>query len=261
MTLDTGLYKQIMARWASGVSVVTTMLNNEPHGMTASSFASVSLEPMLVLVNVGKKQQTHSRIEQTGSFAVNILREDQAEWGKLFAGMLPDRAKQFIDIAYTTAVTGSPILPDSSAWLDCQVYRAYEGGDHTIFVGEVVAGNIAQSPEPLLYFNRSWGTFSAESAAGLTHIVMFRLHEPTDANLTRLRDALLSLKSKISEIRSMEVGKNMIPSERAYDLALTMRFDSVAALQAYQTHPEHVKVLTEVIRPLASAIVATDYES
>lgn len=261
MSLDAGLFKQIMARWASGVSVVTTMVNNEPHGMTASSFASVSLNPMLVLVNVGKQQHTHSRIEQSGSFAVNILREDQAEWGKLFAGMLPDRAKQFIDIPYTTAVTGSPILPESSGWLDCKVYRAYEGGDHTIFVGEVVAGDIAQSPEPLLYFNRSWGTFSPEPAAGLTHIVMFRLHDPSDENITRLREALLSLKAKIPEIRAMEVGRNIIPSERAYDLALNMRFDSVATLQAYQAHPEHVKVLTEVIRPLASSIVAADYES
>jgi len=259
--MDSSLFKQVMARWASGVTIVTTHTNDEYHGMTASSFSSVSLTPMLILICVGKNHLTHGMIAQSGIFAVNILESTQAEWGKRFAGIGGQVEDRFAGIAYTTAVTGAPILPGVVGWLDCRVDQAHDSGDHTIFVGEVLAANVhSADSEPLLYFNRHWGVFTPAQAPGLTHVVLFKLHEPSAENIVLIRDGLLSLKALIPQIRQIEVGGNVLPSERAYDLALTVRFESLAAMQEYQRHPDHLRVVNELIKPRAASIIAVDYE-
>jgi flavin reductase (DIM6/NTAB) family NADH-FMN oxidoreductase RutF len=261
MTIDPALFRATLAQWASGVSIVTTLDDDRPHGMTVSSFTSLSLEPSLIQFSVGKKSSTHQFIEQSGVFAVNILQERQLELGKRFSGKPPDDEDRFQGVPYSIAVTGAPILSDVNAWLDCRLYRAYDGGDHTLFVGEVVTAAAQPIEEPLLYFNRHWGTFEAsKSKTRLTHVVMMRLTEPTAENLNLLRSQLLALQTTIPQIKEIEVGINVVPSERAYDLVLLTRFDSLASMQEYQTHPDHQRVLTEVIRPHASSIVAVDYE-
>lgn len=159
MTVDVQLYKQTMAQWASGVTVITTEHAGHHHGMTASSFSSLSLQPMLVTFNALNTANTLGLIQQSHKFAVNILAEDQTEWGKLFAGMLGSTIDPFAQLGYETAVTGAPILPGVLAWLDCRLYRLYEGGDHQIVVGEVVAAAARGGSRPLAYFNRTWGTF------------------------------------------------------------------------------------------------------
>ncbi len=84
------------------------------------------------------------------------------EWGLRFAGLLPGITDRFAGIACTTAATGSPILPDVLGWLDCRVRHVYPGGDHTIFVGEVLQGEALEpAGRPLLYYHRQWGDFSA----------------------------------------------------------------------------------------------------
>lgn len=161
MSIDIQLFKQAMSQWASGVTVVTTEDEGSLHGMTASSFASLSLTPVLVMFNVFNTATTLAMIQKSQKFAINILSEAQAEWGKLFAGMMSDITDPFSNIDYTTAVTGSPILPNVLSWVDCRLYRLYEGGDHMIVVGEVVAVHAQTEGKPLTYFNRTWGTFSA----------------------------------------------------------------------------------------------------
>jgi len=149
-------FKEAMSRWASGVTVVTTQVDGQRVGITASSLASVSADPPQILVCVARKLFTHTAIEQSGMFAVNILGTDQLAWGMRFAGMVPELNDRFAGIDLVQAVTGAPILPGVAAWLDCRLRHAYDGGDHTIFVGEVVAAGAAAECEPLLYFNRSW---------------------------------------------------------------------------------------------------------
>jgi len=162
MAIDPQTFKQALAQWASGVTVVTTRLpDGTLKGMTASSFSSVSLEPPLVLTCVAKKLYTHQALEESGVFAVNVLGTEHLEWGKLFAGIYPDVEDRFADIAYTTAETGSPILPGVLGWVDCKLHRLHDAGDHSIFVGEVVAGAGASAGQPLMYFNRQWGHFAA----------------------------------------------------------------------------------------------------
>lgn len=163
MAIDVGLFKETLAHWASGVTVVTTHADGRPVGITASSLTSVSLDPPQILICVARKLFTHQAILQSGVFAVNILGTDHLEWGMRFAGMLPELADRFAGIELQQGATGAPILPDALGWLDCRLRHAYDGGDHTIFVGEVIATNAAATGSPLLYFNRTWRQLDGEA--------------------------------------------------------------------------------------------------
>jgi hydroxymethylglutaryl-CoA lyase len=156
MPISPQAFKQSLAQWASGVTVVTTVFGGQRLGLTVSSFTSVSLNPPLVSVCIDNKLYTRTAIEHSGVFAVNVLDMHQLDFGLIFAGLKPDVEDRFAGIETTTAVTGSPLLPGVLAWLDCRVWRAYDGGDHTIFVGEVVATDASGADTPLIYHNRLW---------------------------------------------------------------------------------------------------------
>lgn len=156
MSIDVQGFKNALANWASGVTVVTTHVNGQRVEITASSLTSVSLEPPQILICVARKLFTNQAIQQSGVFAVNILGVRHLDWGMRFAGMVPELEDRFAGIETHTAATGSPILSDVMAWLDCRLRDAFDGGDHTIFVGEVVAAGIGDESEPLLYFKRNW---------------------------------------------------------------------------------------------------------
>lgn len=163
MSFDPTIFKGVMSRFASGVTIVTVQHNGQRHGLTASSFSSLSLNPPLVLVCVGKHAYSHGLIEHNRAFAVNILSQAQQAWGQRFAD--PKVQDRFAGIAYSEASTGSPILPGSLAWVDCTLHQAHDAGDHTIFVGKVVAGAVEPVealPEaaPLLYYNWGWRTLA-----------------------------------------------------------------------------------------------------
>ncbi len=155
-------FKQAMAHFATGVTIVATMGEEWPVGITANAFCSVSLDPPLVLVCIANSLHTHRQIEETGAFAVSILSLDQMEWADRFAGRYPEMSNRFEGIPYRTAVTGSPVLPDSLSWVDCVLRHRYDGGDHTIFVGEVVAGEAGGAGDPLLYYERRWSQLAQE---------------------------------------------------------------------------------------------------
>lgn len=93
-----------------------------------------------------------------------------------------------------------------------------------------------------------------------THIVFFRMKDRTDGTAQKVREALLSLKGKVPQIRDIEVGLDVVHSERSYDLVLIARFDSREDMEAYQVHPEHQKVV-EYIRSVTAGSVAVDYVS
>jgi hypothetical protein len=97
---------------------------------------------------------------ESGIFGVNILASDQTELGKRFAGMRPEITDRFEGVDTLTAETGVPLFEQALAWLDCQVVNAYEGGDHTIFVGEVQAARNPRKAAPLLFHSRNWGQFA-----------------------------------------------------------------------------------------------------
>jgi flavin reductase len=148
MTFDSKKQRQIMGHFATGVTVVTTDGEAGSHGMTANAVASLSLHPPLVLVAVDKRAALLDFLKENRCFAVNILRLDQEDMSRRFAAPGP---KDFSDLNVTTAVTGSPILIDGVAFLDCRVHEILPGGDHEIFVGEILAGDY-RGGDPLLFF-------------------------------------------------------------------------------------------------------------
>ena len=158
-------FRDAMAHWASGVTVVTTCHMDMPLGMTVSSFASVSLHPAQVLVCINHKARAHEVIVENGYFAINLLGVAQIEWGIRFAGMRPEITNRFEGIEWYREKTGAPILPSVLSWFDCTVCRAFPSGDHTIFVGEVAACG-GCGGEPLLYHNRGWYQLAASHVAG-----------------------------------------------------------------------------------------------
>jgi flavin reductase (DIM6/NTAB) family NADH-FMN oxidoreductase RutF len=149
-------FRRALGRFASGVTVIATCHGDILHGMTANAFASVSLDPLLVLVCVDREAGMHLLLPQTERFAVSILSADQEEQSVWFASpRRPTGTDQFDGVDWSPApVTGCPVLAGSLAWVDCRVVAVHDGGDHTIFVGEVLATGVAEGEDPLVY----WGS-------------------------------------------------------------------------------------------------------
>ncbi|MCB0044978.1 MAG: flavin reductase [Caldilineaceae bacterium] len=161
MAVDAQSFKEALAQWASGVTVVTTLHEGEPIGITASSFSSVSAEPPQILICVNKRLFTHRAIEEQGTFAVNILGQEHLEWGKRFAGMIPEIEDRLAGIDAASAVTGCPVFTGALAWLDCRLIHAYDAGSHSVFIGEVLAAAArGEAADPLLYYYRDWRTLT-----------------------------------------------------------------------------------------------------
>lgn len=159
--IDAGTFRDVMAQWPSGVTVVTTLAaDGSAHGMTASSFSSVSLDPPLVSICLSRSLYSHGLVETSGVFGISVLAKDQADVGRRFAGMEAGVTDRFAGEPWSTASTGVPLLDSALGWFDCRVVHAYPGGDHTIFVGEVLAGRAAGKSAPLLFHSRGWGQFA-----------------------------------------------------------------------------------------------------
>jgi flavin reductase (DIM6/NTAB) family NADH-FMN oxidoreductase RutF len=147
-------YRRAAGQFATGITVVTTALDGVDHAMTASSFASVSLEPLLVLVCSQKDTRFHDAVLATGQWAVSVLdagSEDAARWfatkGRPLAGQL-DR------VAHTRgALTGAALLDSSLSHMECRTYATYDGGDHTVVLGEVLWVDVpGPDRNPLMHF-------------------------------------------------------------------------------------------------------------
>ena len=149
MALDTSEFRRILGHWSTGVAVVATLdAAGEPRGLTANAVASVSLGPPLVLACIERIADTHDVLEQARFFAISILSADDEAIARRFAG---DGTRKFEHLSWHAGPTGAPILDDALAWVDCHTHEVCDGGDHTIFIGTVVAGD-AREGQPLLYY-------------------------------------------------------------------------------------------------------------
>ena len=154
-------FRATLGRFASGVTVITVETpTGDVHGMTANAFCSVSLRPPLVLVCVDHLAETYLHIRERRQFGVSVLKEEQEALSEFFAD--PERnhdAAYRLGIQYHPMKSGTPVLRDTLANLDCSVVHDYEGGDHTIFVGEVQEVVVAEG-SPLLYFRGRYGIYA-----------------------------------------------------------------------------------------------------
>jgi flavin reductase ActVB len=155
--LDPLAFRDAMARFASGVTVVSTSdVEGRNVGFTASSFSSLSLDPPLLLVCLQKDADCYAAFMQAGHFAVSILALGQEEIARRFATKAIDKLQ---DTPMQAApMTGLPVIEGASAWTECVLRERVDGGDHTILIGEVVHAESADA-EPLLHFNRQFGRF------------------------------------------------------------------------------------------------------
>jgi flavin reductase (DIM6/NTAB) family NADH-FMN oxidoreductase RutF len=139
MTIDKDFFRQVMGQFATGVTVVTTRSQETLAGLTVNSFASVSLDPPLVLICIDLHSMVLPFIRASGTFAVNILTSEQETLSRCFATTSEERYEHFCHASYHVAATGSPIIDEVLAFIDCRIVAEYPGGDHAIFLGEVVA--------------------------------------------------------------------------------------------------------------------------
>jgi flavin reductase (DIM6/NTAB) family NADH-FMN oxidoreductase RutF len=154
--IDSEQLRLAMRQWATGVTVVTSELNGFRHGMTVSSFTSVSLEPPMVLVSIERDVRTHQLMSQSGIFGVSILVEGHQEISDRFAGRDSELEDRFQGLELFTLQTGAPLLMESLANFDCEVVNQYEAGSHSIFIGLVVAVRRGTSGKPLIYYDRHY---------------------------------------------------------------------------------------------------------
>lgn len=152
MPIDEYRFRQVMGHFASGVTVVTAAHANELHGMTVSSFASLSLKPPLVLICIDKQVKCHDAIAASGCFAVNILEKHQEHLSRRFATPNIDK---FMGVAWSNGQLGLPLLDDTLTAIECRLHSTVDGGDHTIFIGEVLHAEIREG-SPLLYYRRGY---------------------------------------------------------------------------------------------------------
>lgn len=152
MPIDDGTFKLAMSHFASGVTVVTTEVDGTPYGMTVASFASLSLHPPLVLICVEKTIKTHDALTRAGAFGVSILALSQQDVSGRFASKRDDK---FEGVNVRKGELGVPLIAGALCTLECRVHSQLPGGDHTIFVGEVVDVQTSEA-EPLLYFRSAY---------------------------------------------------------------------------------------------------------
>jgi flavin reductase len=152
--LDRLLLRQAFGTFATGVTVVTTG-GAEPHAMTANSFTSVSLDPPLILVSVDRRALMHHTLSATGVFAVSVLAADQEDIARHFAD--PTRTRgvaEFDAIAWLPGRCAAvPLIAGALATFECEVWRMYDGGDHSIFVGRLLSADWRADDEALLFLN------------------------------------------------------------------------------------------------------------
>ena len=149
MNLDPDAFRSLLGRFASGITVVTTVdQHGRDVGMTVNAFTSVSLEPPLVLICVARDASVFNELTAAQYVVVNILAWEQESLSRRFAGPVWDR---FDGLGYSRAQTGAPILDDVLAWCECRVVQRHEAGDHLLLVAEVERGALRDN-SPLLYY-------------------------------------------------------------------------------------------------------------
>jgi flavin reductase (DIM6/NTAB) family NADH-FMN oxidoreductase RutF len=149
MPIEKNQLRQVMGHFATGVTIITTVnKEGQLHGLTANAFTSVSLEPPLLLISVDKKAESWPAFEESKVFTVNILGDDQEALSRKFA---VSGGNKFEGVAYRRGANGAAILEGALAFIECTLYAAYEGGDHSLYLGEIQEASVREG-KPLVFF-------------------------------------------------------------------------------------------------------------
>ena len=149
MAIEKNELRRVMGHFATGVTVITSIRSSgEMHGLTANAFTSVSLIPPLLLVCIDKKAESYPCFDESKVFTVNVLAADQEALSRRFAVTGGDK---FDGVSYKVGANGAPILDGALAFLECKVTQKIDGGDHTIYIGEIEQAETKEG-KPLLFF-------------------------------------------------------------------------------------------------------------
>jgi 3-hydroxy-9,10-secoandrosta-1,3,5(10)-triene-9,17-dione monooxygenase reductase component len=154
---DTGRFREVMGHFATGVTIITAMEDEGPVGFTCQAFASLSLDPPLVVLAPGKSSTSWPRIAQAGFFCVNILAEDQEALSRDFAVSGGDK---FAGVGWRIGGNGAPLLDGVLAWLECRLVATHDAGDHELVTGAVHDMGVTRG-RPLLYYRGGFGRFES----------------------------------------------------------------------------------------------------
>ena len=221
--VDEKVFRDVVGRFASGVTVVTTVLDGRSFGTTASAMSSLSMEPPMLLICLNRSSGTQAAVRRAGVFAVNILSDRQLALAGHFARKGDDK---FTGVAVRSGVTGAPLIEESLATLECRTVETVRGGTHTVFLAEVLAAE-ARELEPLTYFRGRFGRLErareAEAYQVLRQWVLARevptgqpldlltLSDTLDIAPEYLSTALLRLSSEHLLIRTEDGGFQATP--------------------------------------------------
>jgi flavin reductase (DIM6/NTAB) family NADH-FMN oxidoreductase RutF len=156
MPVDPLELRLAMRNWATGVTIVSVVYQGVQHGMTVSSFTSVSLNPPTVMISLERISRTHEMLVQSGYFGVTILTNRQQEISDRFAGRETEFSDRFAGLTTFTLASGVPFIEGGLAFFDCRLVASHLSGTNTLFLGEVIAIQPGEQGEPLLYFNRRY---------------------------------------------------------------------------------------------------------
>ncbi|MEM6454450.1 MAG: flavin reductase family protein [Acidobacteriota bacterium] len=161
MSILPDVFRDVLRRFAAGVTVVTSARDGVRLGLTVTAFTSVSVEPPLIAVVIQRDHRITPLLQaDDASFAVNLLSATQQPLSDRFAYVKDE--DRFTEGTWTTAETGAPVLQDALAWLDCRLHGRLDAGTHTIYVGRVVAAAVpsADATQPLVYCDRAYYTLT-----------------------------------------------------------------------------------------------------
>lgn len=150
-TIEALDHRHLMGHWTTGVSLVTTLADGEPHGCTLNALSSLSLDPPSLIVCLGETTRTLAAIRRSGRFAVNVLAAEQEPLSRLFADRRLSTAERFAAVPHALA-HGVPLVQGCVATAVCEVLEERPLCDHVVVVGRVVHGAVADGGEPLVYF-------------------------------------------------------------------------------------------------------------
>jgi flavin reductase (DIM6/NTAB) family NADH-FMN oxidoreductase RutF len=191
--------RRAFGNFATGVTIVTTLdANGNPCGFTANSFTSVSIDPPLLLVNIAKSAFGCDAFTGSSGFAVNILARDQRDLSNRFAAAGTDK---FADQAWSSAVTGSPIIDDVVAWFDCEHFEQVDAGDHIILLGRVMQYSY-NTHAPLGFCRGAYVSF------GLTPSMLQLIASPGSLKVS----AIIESNGRILLERNPENGQLLLPT-------------------------------------------------
>ena len=150
--MDRDTYRELIGRFATGVTVVTTNVRGRLHGMTANAVCSLSLDPLQLLVCVDRESNCYQQMLEAEAFGISVLASDQEDISNLFARTTAPAEGSLLGVDYRIGTLGEPLIENALAHLECRLGERLEGGDHIIVIGDVVAGQRVRDAEPLLFY-------------------------------------------------------------------------------------------------------------